>query len=122
MLHLRPNAASQSARDKMLAEVRDFLEQSQQDLDLAAFDKAVAIVHIAEDGHHRILGALQQTAFAKEPAPVRAAAVIARAEANRVALIADMEASLKAAGRLTMPNGPAIELTRIPPWQSCWKP
>ncbi|MFF0952163.1 hypothetical protein ACFYE9_32455 [Rhizobium leguminosarum] len=109
LIHSRPNPAGQAARDKLLADVRDFLERAAPALSFEPYDKAAALLQIAEDGHHRILAALQRTAFSKEPAPSRAAAVIARAEANRIALAADLDAALKAAGHLILPGGPEVK-------------
>lgn len=109
LLSSRPNPAGQAARDKMLADVRDFVGKGAVGLDFDAFDRALALLRIAEDGHHRILATLQQTSFAKETAAVRAAAVIARAEAGQMALAASLDAALKAAERLTMPNGPELK-------------
>ncbi|WP_137136688.1 hypothetical protein [Rhizobium sp. FKY42] len=109
LIHARPNPASQASRDKLLADVRGFLERAAPTLDFGPYDKAAALLQVAEDGHHRILASLQKTAFSKEPAPNRAAAVIARAEANRIALAADLDAALKAAGHLILPGGPEVK-------------
>ncbi|MCW2243100.1 hypothetical protein [Azospirillum canadense] len=66
------------------------------------------MIHFAEDGHHRILAALGRSSFSAEPPDVRAAAVIARMEANLSAFVADAEAALKQTKRIVWPGGPEL--------------
>lgn len=108
LIHLRPDAAGQARRDAFLFDLRAHLQARVAGADWERFDAAVRLVATAEDGHHRILHLLGRTAFAAEPAPIRAAAIIARTEASLAALVADTEAALKATGRISMPGGPDL--------------
>lgn len=108
LIHQRPDVIGQHKRDSFLADLRIYLLEAKELLDLKSFDDAVRTITIAEDGFHRILAFLARSQFAGRPADVRAAAIIARMEANLRAFTADMEAQLRSAGTFSMPGGAAF--------------
>lgn len=105
LIHERPDGSGQKKRDALLSDIRNYLALTTAGLNLEQFDDACRIVHIAEEGYHRILGILERTEFAKLDPATRAAAVVARMEANLSVLRADTEAALVATGKVIMPGG-----------------
>ncbi|WP_313198125.1 nuclease-related domain-containing protein [Rhizobium sp.] len=105
----RPNPTGAAARGLFLESIREALLEGNPDVDLTNFQKAVELIQITEEGLHRILSALSQTEFAQEPPALRASAILARAEGNRVALAAAIDDAIKVAGQLTMPAMPEIK-------------
>ncbi len=102
---VRPNPPAQARRNALLVDVRTHLQASVPSAELEAYDAAVRLIRLAEDGYHRILAFLARCPFATEPADARASAVVARMEANLAALRADIETTLKATSTLSMPGG-----------------
>ncbi|RYF30492.1 MAG: hypothetical protein EOO23_05025, partial [Comamonadaceae bacterium] len=101
----RPDSADQAARDDFLATLRQGLVARAPDLNLQEFDGAVASVRHAEDGHLRILGALDRCPISAHPAPARFSAAFTRAEHRLAELAAMIDNALASGASFSVPGG-----------------
>lgn len=101
----RPDKKRQAKRDAFTSALRNFVISEWPQADISPFDEALGLIQLAEDGHHRILAFLSRCPFSRELPAVRAAAVIARMEANLAKLQVDSIEAMKGAGKLFMPGG-----------------
>jgi hypothetical protein len=101
----RPDPADQAARDDFLAALRGGLVAQVPKVDLQDYDCAVASVRLAEDGHIRILGALERCPISAHPAPARFSAAFTRAEHRLAELGAMIENALGSGASFSVPGG-----------------
>jgi len=107
-IYQRPDVAGQASRDAFLDALVAAVGRIAPEVGIAPLERAIRTVRIAERGHHIILDTLGRAEISNEPPAVRAAAAIARAEANFAKLREDLDEAMRK-GVVTIPGGVMVD-------------
>jgi hypothetical protein len=108
LIYQRPDVAGQALRDAFLDALVAAVRRIAPDVGIAQLERAIRTVRIAERGHHIILETLGRAEISKEPPAVRAAAAIARVEANLARLREDLSEAMRR-GVVIIPGGVMVD-------------
>lgn len=102
----RPNAGDQASRDGFLTDLRDALVVlGPPAVELENFDLAVTAVFRAEEGHFRILGALDRCEISAHPAEARLSAGLTQGELRLTELQTLIQEALASGAQFSIPGG-----------------
>jgi hypothetical protein len=108
LIYQRPDPVGQASRDVFLDALLVSIARIAPAIAIAPLERAICTVRVAERGHHIILGTLEQTDIAKQSPAMRAAAAIARVEANLAILRKQLNEAMRKDG-VTIPGGAMIQ-------------
>lgn len=101
----RPDTKAQAERDAFLSSLRECLVALAPDIDLTPFDVSAASVRNAEDGHLRILAALDRCEISRRELPVRLSAAFLAAEHRLAEVNTMIETALMNGAQFSVPGG-----------------
>jgi hypothetical protein len=108
LIYQRPEAAGQASRDAFLDALLAGVVRIAPEVGIAPLERAIRTVRIAERGYHIILDTLGRADISKEPPAMRAAAAIARVEANLARLREQLD-DARRKGNVVIPSGVMLE-------------